>query len=120
MDLIAAFKRRYSLEARRSIVNQVIKKYPDRVPIIVMKGDKRLPELPRPKYIVPRDITLSKFIYEIRKNMYLRPEQAIYLFVNNMLPPCNMMMGEIYDRWKDEDGLLYIIYSSENTFGVSR
>jgi len=36
---------------------------------------------------VPQDITVGKFIYEIRKHMSkLQPEKAIFLFVNDVLP----------------------------------
>jgi GABA(A) receptor-associated protein len=27
-------------------------------------------------------------------------------------------MGHIYEKYKDEDGFLYITYSGENTFGA--
>jgi GABA(A) receptor-associated protein len=39
---------------------------------------------------VPADITVGKFVYEIRKHMKLSPEKAIFLFVNNVLPPTGM------------------------------
>lgn len=28
-----------------------------------------------------------------------------------------MLMQQLYDKHKDADGLLYIMYSTENTFG---
>ena len=37
--------------------------------------------------------------------------------VNNSLCPSNRLMGVIYEDNKDDDGFLYIKYSSENTFG---
>ncbi len=38
-------------------------------------------------------------------------------YINNIIPPNNNFIGEIYNDLKDEDGFLYITYSSENTFG---
>jgi len=49
--------------------------------------------------------------------MKLNPEQAIFLFVNDTLPPTAALMSQIYEKNKDEDGFLYVTYSGENTFG---
>ncbi len=57
--------------------------------------------------------------YVIRKRIKLSPEKAIFIFVNDMLPPTAALMSTIYEQNKDVDGFLYVIYSSENTFGDS-
>lgn len=56
-------------------------------------------------------------MYVIRKRIKLSPEKAIFIFVNNVLPPTAALMSSIYDEHKDDDGFLYIAYSGENTFG---
>ena len=60
---------------------------------------------------------MSQFIYIIRKRIKIKPEQAIFLTVNNCLPESNAQIVQVYNKHKDEDGFLYIVYSSENTFG---
>jgi GABA(A) receptor-associated protein len=56
--------------------------------VIVEKAAKTdAPEIDKKKYLVPNDITVGKFVFEIRKHMTLPPEKAIFLFVNNTLPP---------------------------------
>jgi GABA(A) receptor-associated protein len=89
--------------------------------VIVEKAAKSdVPDIDKKKYLVPSDITVGKFVYEIRKHMKLSPEKAIFLFVGNgVLPPTAALMSQIYDRFKDEDGFLYIVYSGENSFGAS-
>ena len=69
------------------------------------------------KFLVPSDITVGKFIFEIRKHMQLAPEQAIFLFVNEALPPSSALVSQIYKQHADEDGFLYCSYSGENSFG---
>merc|ERR1711976_271467 len=102
------------------VANKILSKYPDRIPVIVEKAPKSdVPEIDKKKYLVPNDITVGKFIYEIKKHMKLPPEKAIFLFVNNVYPQTAQLMSIIYDRFKDEDGFLYITYSGENTFGFS-
>lgn len=44
-------------------------------------------------------------------------KQAIFIFVDEVLPPTAALMSSIYEEHKDEDGFLYITYSGENTFG---
>lgn len=40
--------------------------------------------------------------------------QAIFIFVDEVLPPTAALMSVIYEEHKDEDGFLYITYSGEN------
>ena len=56
-------------------------------------------------------------MYVIRKRIKLSSEQAIFLFVNGTIPSTSVVLYNLYDTCKDEDGFLYITYSGENTFG---
>lgn len=69
------------------------------------------------KYLVPADLTVGQFVYVIRKRIKLSPEKAIFIFVDEVLPPTAALMSSIYEEHKDEDGFLYVGYSGENTFG---
>ena len=77
-----------------------------------------IPEIDKTKFLVPMDLTVGQFIYVIRKRIQLSPEKAIFLYVNNVLPPTSSLMSQIFEEQKDEDGYLYITYSGENTFGA--
>lgn len=39
------------------------------------------------RYLVPADLTVGQFVYVIRKRIKLPPEKAIFVFINNYLPP---------------------------------
>ncbi|CAJ0768580.1 19072_t:CDS:2, partial [Entrophospora sp. SA101] len=60
------------------------------------------------KYLVPADLTVGQFVYVIRKRIKLSPEKAIFIFVDEVLPPTAALMSSIYEEHKDDDGFLYI------------
>ena len=73
--------------------------------VIVEKAEKSdIPDLDKKKYLVPADLTVGQFVYVIRKRIKLSPEKAIFVFVNNVLPPTAALMSSIYDEHKDDDG----------------
>eukprot|EP01117_Protostelium_nocturnum_P007280 TRINITY_DN2604_c0_g1_i1.p2 TRINITY_DN2604_c0_g1~~TRINITY_DN2604_c0_g1_i1.p2 ORF type:complete len:122 (-),score=38.60 TRINITY_DN2604_c0_g1_i1:145-510(-) len=112
------FKNDYDFGRRKEFAEKIRGKYPDRIPVIVEKAPKSdAPEIDKKKYLVPADITAGKFIFEIRKQIKLNPDQAIFLFVNDTIPATGQLMSQIYEKNKDEDGFLYVTYSGENTFG---
>ena len=114
------FKEEFSLKDRRNESYRIRQKYPDRVPVIVeqTQNNTRLSDIDKKKYLVPRDLTLGQFMYVIRKRIKLPPEQAIFLFIDGMIPASTTMLAVMDDNHRDMDGFLYITYNGENTFGA--
>jgi len=113
-----SFKKKHTFEKRLSESKKILQKYNNRVPIIILQDNKSsLPKLDKIKYLVPNDITVAQFIFIIRKRISITPEEAIFVFVNETLPPSSYLMSLIYNEYKDEDGFLYLKITSENTFG---
>ena len=130
------FKIEHTLDQRKQESERIRAKYPERVPVICEKTDKsNVPEIDKKKYLVPGDLTIGQFMYVIRKRLKLPAEQAIFLFINGVIPPASAILNQVtqisvvyvciilispsqvYDEHKDQDGFLYITYSGENTFG---
>jgi GABA(A) receptor-associated protein len=63
-------------------------------------------------------LTVGQFCYVIRKRIKLAPEKAIFIFVNEVLPPTAALMSSIYEEHKDADGFLYITYVFHVSPGV--
>jgi len=113
-----SFKTEHPFDKRKQEAERIRSKYPDRIPVIVEKAEKNdITDIDKKKYLVPGDLTVGLFVYVIRKRIKLSPEKAIFIFVNNVLPPTAALMSSVYDEQKDEDGFLYVTYSGENTFG---
>ena len=103
-----------------SEVDRIMKKHPGRVPVYVKRADNigsALPEINRHKFLIPEDFTLHALQHTVRLYLKLTPEKAIFLFINNTLPIYSESLGELYEKYRDKDGLLYVTYSTENTFG---
>ena len=100
-------------------MEEILKKYPDRVPVYVNKKEGSVvEEIKKHKYLVPKEMTMGNFIYVLRKNIKLNSSQALFVFVDNLIVSNSQMLGEIYTAHKNkEDLFLYVVYSSESTFG---
>ncbi|EWM23068.1 autophagy protein, partial [Nannochloropsis gaditana] len=75
-------------DKRKGEAEKILSKYPDRIPVICEKADRsEIPDIDKKKYLVPADLTVGQFTYVIRKRIRLPPEKAIFIFVNNYIPP---------------------------------
>ena len=93
------FQKRVAESAR------IRERYPDRIPLVVEKAKKQtdIPDIDKKKwasgltfnfltivlfrYLIPADLTVGQFIFVIRSRINLSPDKAIFLYVNNTLPP---------------------------------
>ena len=67
-------------------------KYKDRIPVICEKANRtNVPDIDKKKYLVPADLTVGQFVYVIRKRIELPADKALFLIVNNVLPPTGKM-----------------------------
>ena len=115
------FKRENSFDKRLLKSQKLYIKYPKHCPVIC---EKLFPEydpdktLVKTKYLVSLDIPFSEFIYQVRKQLTLSKNTALFFFINNsIMPPLNSLFSNLYDSYKENDGFLYITYTTENVFG---
>lgn len=115
------FKDKFTFEKRCQEYDKVYKKFPDKIPIIVEKGNDKTYDIDQHKYLVPINckipITMGHFANDVRKRLKLKQDEALFFFINNTIPTMTQTITEIYHHHKDKDGFLYIQYSGESTFG---
>jgi GABA(A) receptor-associated protein len=98
--------------------NRIREKYPERVPVIVGKArGSTLNDIDKKKYLIPNDVTMGQFISIIRTRINISPDKAIFVFINNILPPTSSRMITLYEEMKNKDGFLYVYYNCESVFG---
>ena len=106
------FKQKHDFFKRASEANRISSTYPDRIPVIVEPAEKcNIAVIDKNKYLVPKELSIGQFIYVIRKRIKLDPEQALFVFVNRILPPTAASIVDIYNEHKDADGFLSSVHS---------
>lgn len=108
-----------TFEQRKIESDKIRAKYPNRVPCMVERSSsaKNLPVIDKKKFLVPNHMTFGQFVHVIRRRIKLNPEQAIFLYVDNILPPATKTMELIDVEHKNEDGFVYCTYAKETSFG---
>jgi len=113
-----SFKEKYSYNERLKESQYILNKHLSKVPIICEKPKKiNVPNISKTKFLVSRDLTVGHFIFIIRNFIDVNQDTALFLFINDIIPPNSACISDIYNSYKDIDGFLYITYSTENTFG---
>jgi GABA(A) receptor-associated protein len=113
------FQKDHTFEIRAQESAKIIAKYPERIPLIVEKlpNNNLLPQISKTKFLVPSDITITQFLFIVRKYLKLDPSVSIYLFCDGVIPNASESISTTYINHKDADGFLYLFYAGENTFG---
>jgi GABA(A) receptor-associated protein len=102
---------------KRDYALRLLKKYPNSIPIVLKKSGINTPDIDKYKFMVPREMQISQFIYTIRKRIKIREDQALFIFFRGELVNSASTLYEVYENHKSDDDILYGFYSLENTFG---
>ena len=114
------FQRKVSFKKRLEESKRILAKHPTRIPIIIEKSEtcKTIENIDKNKFLVPHDLTLGQLMYVVRKRLKtLSAETGLFFFINDTMQPATALLTQIYNNHKHDDGFLYVLYSSENTFG---
>ena len=117
------YKAATPLKTRKTKSEFAFKNYSDRYPVVIQKyyKDKNLPDINHIKFLVPDNLQYSSLLMVIRKRLVTKipPEVALFLLTEEgALVTGSEKISETYNKYHDkEDGLLYLFYCSENTFG---
>lgn len=112
--------RRRIEDTRHKNYDQIIRKYPDKVLIYIHLINIEA-QLPKEKFLAPKEITFGEFCVNIKKYIPLSSNESLTYFigddVNTTIPRMNENINYIYQKYKSDNGLLYVSVTKENTFG---
>ena len=113
------YKNEKTYEERCEESRLMLTRFSDRIPVIVERKKLETPCIDKRKFMAPKTLTIGQLIFVVRRRLRIQPEQAIFLFVKNSLVVQHMTIEDVYERYKDDDGFVYISYDFETTFGES-
>jgi GABA(A) receptor-associated protein len=116
--ILECFRHQNSLKQRSDEAKSILRKHPDRIPIIVEPADDKSPTPDRKKFLVPAELTFGQFAHVVRKRLDTTPDQAVILMIGDVMPMCSSTVREVYEKHKDSDSFLYVSLCAEKTFGM--
>ncbi|KAK2867882.1 hypothetical protein FQN49_003371 [Arthroderma sp. PD_2] len=117
--MVLPFKEQHRFNSRKAESERIRSRYRDSIPIVCEKAlGSHIPRLEKQKYLVPADLTIGNFLHVLRTRLKLPSDKAMFVFINEQIPPTAALMGALHTEQQDEDGFLYLTYAAENTFGA--
>ncbi|KAK0413912.1 hypothetical protein QR680_007054 [Steinernema hermaphroditum] len=114
------YKERRMLSQRKRLFAEVTQKNPGKIPLIIerLRGEKYLPVIDRCQFLVTETTTVAELTAVIRRRLVLTSDQSLVIFINEKTIPSPLTsMWKLYEDERDEDGFMYVTYSSQSYFG---
>ena len=90
----------------------------DRIPIICeLHSNSQLEVKGDLKFLTHQKMILKNFQNSIRKKMNYNEDIVLFFYQNQKILQNSQSMGELYERYKAEDGFLYLQFSEINALG---
>lgn len=136
-DIGEAYREQFSEEKRKAASTRIMKKHPDRVPVVVCPMDSTVPSLSPDnlwvEWAVPATETtmmalkqrirrhLKRVIEKRDDNKYTFGEEHSLHFIVGVaeptIPKPDDLISMIYKESKEDDGMLYLGYAKGSSFG---
>ena len=111
------FKESNNFENRRIASINIRAQHPDKIPVIINIPKNSEIVLRKTRFIIPGEMKLSAFIFELRKYIDIDQSTTMFLFVDSVLPPASITIEDLDSKYRDYDGFLYLSCIGENAFG---
>uniref|UniRef100_A0A7E4UW56 Autophagy-related protein n=1 Tax=Panagrellus redivivus TaxID=6233 RepID=A0A7E4UW56_PANRE len=115
-----SYKEKLPFCCRKSEAQNYKNHHEDMIPIICERfhHEKRIPPLPNCQFLLPKHATVGQLQALIKRNLGDFAGMAVYLLIANEFLPClTENLSQLYRDHRDQDGFLYISYSSEDSYG---
>lgn len=108
-----------SEESRKEESRKIKEQWPEKVPLILEKDrTNEIEDLGPTKFLCPKNYSISRLLQNLRQKLHMRQELVIFLLANEeTLLSNDMLLGEAYEKYGDEDGFLYLLYTSDPGMG---
>lgn len=112
------FRKNFTLTERVNEYIKIKEKY-NKIPIIICDLNIYSKELVKHKWLLEPKYKIHHLYIKLREYIKLQPYESVFLFLDgyNVIPHIDTQINDLYNRYKSEDGFLYLVFSKENTFG---
>jgi hypothetical protein len=101
---------------------KVLTKYPNYIPALILP-DKDI-EICKRRFLLPRCENFGFCMASIRRNIKLKPSEAIFFMIDSKMISTNQNVGEFYDTYRKQKNpdtaYLLIQIIKEKTFGYTK
>uniref|UniRef100_A0A5S6R0X5 Uncharacterized protein n=1 Tax=Trichuris muris TaxID=70415 RepID=A0A5S6R0X5_TRIMR len=115
-----SYKASKSLAKRREETALVKSRFPNKLPVVIERHYKEtvLPAIEKNKFLVPKEATMIQLLAVLRNRLNLRHGHTFYFLINGRtLVTSNETIMNVYEKHVDDDGFLYLTYTSKESFG---
>ena len=108
-----------SLEERQQAFQKLMSDFPGKIPIIIDRHPDfpNLQNIEKHKFLIDKNMSLSSFKNFFAEKYFKSSNSIICIkfYVINIEITEEMSLSELYEKYKEEDGFLYLKYSYDNT-----
>lgn len=119
------FRDRYTPQERKNISDEIHRKRPGVVPIILEKArGSAMCDLKTSRFTVPASMSISSFTASLRKQLAANSEEPASTMIitvtdtGRIFGPNSVSVGDFYVVNGSADGFMYLTYREENSFGA--
>lgn len=114
------YKTTTPLKDRKKKAEEIIKKYPDKVPIILERApNSDINIITSEKYVIPGCFDGNQLLYSLQYKLPKNSNQSLFLLIDGKITfDLKTKVIDLYNKYKhDDDNFLYIMYSNECVWG---
>jgi hypothetical protein len=117
-EVVFRFKVSKSFDDRKSQAEALLIKHPGLMPIILKPSmSSRLPEVNK-QVLCKANMTVGMLLQHVRVQLKLPDSEGLFMFINGRdMVSTEMLITQLYDSHKDDDGYQYIMYSEQEILG---
>jgi hypothetical protein len=98
------YQKKYTFNERYNQSQELLEKYPDKIPAIIEGLCDNL-------YILPKDMIFAKLIFKLNLENNISSNEKVIVSVNNdQIPSIYSNIHDIYKKYVNDDGILYIYF----------
>ena len=113
------YQKNNDFETRKKESENLLKTHIDKLPIILEKDPAcKIEKLQKTKYLLSKNSTISELMVLIKKKTKISEGEALFLQARTKYSlQAESTIEEIYEKFKNNDGFLYIMYTAELIMG---